>query len=441
ISVEELNQILNESPKLDELPEYIESDTVYRLYLNEETKGDYIVDAYTWKNRGTVSWPKHENKFKKTWFTCFNHDGVVDKRFVKHIYVSNSNKYDVIVVYIGNKTIAKTGPHGNAKSAVAHGYRRTKPSIVTQIKNSVKSSTEANAYKTLVGTAVTDPPRDVAQVRYYRQKFLQDQRVTYDEMLNLMILSNELKNYIRVLNFKPQLIVVFEHIEAEKLFAQLLTLTNELIPLYYDTTFEIGDYYVSILTYSHRLFVEQPIIPLCILIHDTKEQTAHDELAKILKKHKSIEQKCLLITDGEFALQNAFTDIFPSLKLLRCHNHFNNNIKEWLRDHFNVLHRGVVNQSKSQTTTTTNVGLTAMSPLSPITATTSSTMSPNESQNNFYKTYKTEFIRQHLDDVYNLLRCGSKAEFLDQYREKKQQWTPKFVTYFETYHLPHIDHF
>ena len=37
--------------------------------------------------------------------------------------------------------------------------------------------------------------------------------------------------------------------------------------LSYDTTFEMGDFYVSVLTYGQNEFEETPVIPLMFMIH------------------------------------------------------------------------------------------------------------------------------------------------------------------------------
>ncbi|CAF1076468.1 unnamed protein product [Didymodactylos carnosus] len=138
------------------------------------------------------------------------------------------------------------------------------------------------------------------------------------------------------------MIVVLIHAEAEKLFAQLLSLVSGTIPIF---TIQRSN---LVLTYLHTMFEETPTILLCTLIHDTKEQEAHDELVKVLKKYKLIEQRCILVMDGELALSNAFIHVFPSLRIVRCHNHFNQDIKAWLRKNFNVHHRVLLIKIKQQ---------------------------------------------------------------------------------------------
>jgi hypothetical protein len=45
--------------------------------------------------------------------------------------------------------------------------------------------------------------------------------------------------------------------------------------LSYDTTFEMGDFYVSVLTYWHNEFEETPVIPLMFMIHMERIEYVH----------------------------------------------------------------------------------------------------------------------------------------------------------------------
>ena len=60
-----------------------------------------------------------------------------------------------------------------------------------------------------------------------------------------------------------------------------LLLTDSPPPqlLSYDTTFKLGDFYLSTLAFCHILLTQSPVIPLCFLIHDRKFQSSHDVFA------------------------------------------------------------------------------------------------------------------------------------------------------------------
>ena len=44
----------------------------------------------------------------------------------------------------------------------------------------------------------------------------------------------------------------------------------------YDTTFKLGDIYVSVLVFRHAMFNDSPVIPVAFLIHDRKFQKVHE---------------------------------------------------------------------------------------------------------------------------------------------------------------------
>jgi len=46
--------------------------------------------------------------------------------------------------------------------------------------------------------------------------------------------------------------------------------------LSYDTTFEMGDFYVSVLTYRQTEFEEMPVIPLMFMLHMDRLQSTHE---------------------------------------------------------------------------------------------------------------------------------------------------------------------
>ena len=52
----------------------------------------------------------------------------------------------------------------------------------------------------------------------------------------------------------------------------------------YDTTFQLGDLYLSPVLFKHVLFESQPVIPAAFLIHERKLQSGHKELMLHLKE-------------------------------------------------------------------------------------------------------------------------------------------------------------
>lgn len=107
--------------------------------------------------------------------------------------------------------------------------------------------------------------------------------------------------------------------------------------LSYDTTFDLGDFYVSILTFRQTEFEEEPVIPLLYLIHERKWKSVHKKLFKKLVKlapeliAACKDEKVAIVTDEEKAIVNAIKTHLPGIKWFRCYLHAWSNQKLKLR--------------------------------------------------------------------------------------------------------------
>ena len=107
----------------------------------------------------------------------------------------------------------------------------------------------AAAYKTLVATnGGVNGPRNASQCNYRRQKYLNNQKITHDELINVILLSYELNEFYKLLQLQPETLIVLMHDQMKSQLLNLLRITKEIIPLYYDTTFSLGEIYVSVRT-------------------------------------------------------------------------------------------------------------------------------------------------------------------------------------------------
>ena len=95
------------------------------------------------------------------------------------------------------------------------------------------------------------------------------------------------------------------------------------VTLNYDTTFNVGKFYVSILTFRHPLFEEEPVIPLCFLFHEGKEEVGHSMLFKNRKitMPSLDQQQTVFISDREKSFKNVRARFFPKSQYAFCHLH------------------------------------------------------------------------------------------------------------------------
>ena len=98
-------------------------------------------------------------------------------------------------------------------------------------------------------------------------------------LYNMHELAYHLDAYVMSIVTYPDLVVIICDEGQMKEFDRLLRtkLCKDHLQLSYDTTFQLGDFYLSTLVYKHVLFEEEPVIPLAFVIHERKFQKVHED--------------------------------------------------------------------------------------------------------------------------------------------------------------------
>ncbi len=84
----------------------------------------------------------------------------------------------------------------------------------------------------------------------------------------------------------------------------------------YDTTFQLGDFYVSTLLFKNVLFQKSPVMPALFMIHEKKLKSCHEELMKVA----AVELSCLTYLRYVFVIAITmlfFLTIVSSPEILR----------------------------------------------------------------------------------------------------------------------------
>ena len=158
----------------------------------------------------------------------------------------------------------------------------------------------------------------------------------HDSLYNLHELVYHLESYIHEIKTVPDLQVIVGYTDIFEEFDRLLQLkTSDPIPLYYDTTFCLGDFYVSTLAFQHVMFDENPVIPLAFMVHERKFQKCHEQFFEVIKDKipRLGRKRVAIITDREAGIVNAIEKVFPNAQLLICWNHILRDLKFWLSKH------------------------------------------------------------------------------------------------------------
>lgn len=112
--------------------------------------------------------------------------------------------------------------------------------------------------------------------------------------------------------------------------------TQSLILLSYNTTFKLGDFYVSPL-FHHVLFEQNPTIPAGFVVHKRKFQSVHEDFMKFVSQQlpalSKVKVSVPIVTDVEAGLCHAIENCLPGVSRVECWNHVFNSVKPWLRWH------------------------------------------------------------------------------------------------------------
>lgn len=259
-------------------------------------------------------------------------------KFKRHAYTMIDDTHKTLIHYLGDHTSIIDFPHGNSK----HDERmhvRTCPSVLKAISN---VDVPSNVYKKEITKNDCLPehqpvlkPKNVKQISNVQAKNRQNFRLTHDALYNIHELAFDLNGFIAKIITYPDLVVVCgSTLMVTELGKVLQASTTVPQLLSYDTTFKLGDFYLSPLLFRHTAFMQSPVLPALFLIHETKSQAVHEEFMKHVSKILPPLGKAIpIVTDDEAGICNAIDLYLPKLARIRCWNHTINAAKVWLRGH------------------------------------------------------------------------------------------------------------
>lgn len=120
---------------------------------------------------------------------------------------------------------------------------------------------------------VVDASRGKEQVRNVQKQRSENSRISQDALYNVLLLQMELEKHVTFLQVVPD-VVLFGYHDGLLSMLNSLILRQDLEPqsLSYDTTFKMGDFYVSVLVFALTEFEETSIAPVANMIQERKFQ-------------------------------------------------------------------------------------------------------------------------------------------------------------------------
>ena len=195
-----------------------------------------------------------------------------------------------LIHYLGDETAATAIPHGNSKHH-ERGYTRSCPSVLRTLDSKCVLNSTAKVYRSEITKIppathiVVLQPRNSKQVENIRFQQLEKQQISHDAPYNLHELATDIPDFVHMIQTHPDLVCIVGQKKILQELDQVLLLDSQSSQLLsYDTTFQLGDFYVSTLCFRHTLFKEAPVIPAAFLIHERKFQTNHEELFNVCSK-------------------------------------------------------------------------------------------------------------------------------------------------------------
>ncbi|XP_070564098.1 uncharacterized protein [Ptychodera flava] len=163
---------------------------------------------------------------------------------------------------------------------------------------------------------------------------------SYSLTLEVMDMSkNESVPFIRDILAAPELIVFLTtDIQLEEV-EKFCTNSANFGILGVDSTFNIGNFYVTLTTYKHLLLEHktkgyEPVMIGPTIIHQTRVFDSYYILPSFMIKHKpSLSDVLCYATDGDVNLSNAFKICMPYAHHLQCDRHMKDSISRKLSSH------------------------------------------------------------------------------------------------------------
>ena len=352
---------------------------------------DWSCDGYFWVNKGGHGIPKANPKmWKRTYYISEGKgDGKGSKIFQRRMYMLKQGSVTYrFVQYIGDETCFVPRVHGNGING--HNYRRTFPSVLRHVKESSSSDSNPSSVfkKNQTGNQVKGSLqgranlRSPSQVKFQLRTARNEKRLSHDELYSTLELMYHIEGFVHELAIGPDLRCV---LGIEDLLQELNLLlqveSDEKLYMSYDTTFQVGDFYVSALVFRHILFQNNKTVPVAFFIHDKKSTRIHEFFWRTIKSliPNLSKGSPVIVIDREAAIKNSLEEVFPNVRVIFCWNHIRRDVRFWLNQH-----RG------------------------------------------------SSDISIYMEDILQLLRCENEGEFFTLLEQVSGKWSEPFVDYFNS---------
>uniref|UniRef100_A0A0N4ZN27 SWIM-type domain-containing protein n=1 Tax=Parastrongyloides trichosuri TaxID=131310 RepID=A0A0N4ZN27_PARTI len=299
------------------------------VLTDADVRSTLRIDGYRWScSRGTRSLC---NGLKRGYVNLYSPDNRGGDECFSRYEIWDHNKPNGIVLfhYVGNHKkaleVAQTMPHRNSKKAKP--FLRTQPRVLRKIARSFSSVIRPDELYKMIGNEghgnsddLGNSLRGVQQVKNVIRYFKKKARLTQDGVYNIYLMEQLLK-YRNKSSFVHEIVLPSVNITlfCSPLLSEFTTchrMSNvKTARLVYERVPVIGSFKISVLSFKHPFFVDEPLIPLGFRIYENENEQGHIQfLRRLLIELPGVEDfNKLLVNDLEFN----FDSEVPHLKVLK----------------------------------------------------------------------------------------------------------------------------
>uniref|UniRef100_A0A0N5CEU1 SWIM-type domain-containing protein n=1 Tax=Strongyloides papillosus TaxID=174720 RepID=A0A0N5CEU1_STREA len=299
------------------------------VLTDADVRSTLRIDGYRWScSRGTRSLC---NGLKRGYVNLYSPDNRGGDECFSRYEIWDHNKPNGIVLfhYVGNHKkaleVAQTMPHRNSKKAKP--FLRTQPRVLRKIARSFSSVVRPDELYKLIGNEeqgngeeLGNSLRGVQQVKNVIRYFKKKARLTQDGVYNIYLME-QLLRYRNKSSFVHEIVLPSVNITllCSPLLSEFTTchrMSNvKTSRLVYERISGVGSFKMSVLSFKHPFFIDEPLIPLGFRLYENENEHGHAQfLRRILIELPGVEEfNKLLVNDFEF---NFASDV-PHLKVLK----------------------------------------------------------------------------------------------------------------------------
>lgn len=178
---------------------------------------------------------------------------------------------------IGDESTYQASCHGLSQDPDKI-FEHTKKSTMKSITNDLRFNNPHIVYKQNAGKV-----RNLKQLQNAKYYLNLNKRIHLDDIAAVHLIHTDLK-FVKNIETAPDLIIIAYDDELVEEINNMMAVYNGTVMATYDTTFNVGDFYLSVLLVKHHLLKSEPVVPLVYMFHDRKLETTHKDFFTVVKK-------------------------------------------------------------------------------------------------------------------------------------------------------------